>query len=81
MAQRITCATTLHPERAQKYDYCMARERQEKNAAGLTMVAMGILSQGADRIPGRDGLAVSAASTGKYWDTRKAQYGPALWRP
>ena len=42
MAQCITCGTELHPERAQKYNYCMAPECQEKNAKGLTMVAIGM---------------------------------------
>jgi hypothetical protein len=35
MAQYITCGARLHPERAQKYNYCMARECQEKNSKGL----------------------------------------------
>jgi hypothetical protein len=30
MAQCITCGTELHPERAQKYNYCMSPECQEK---------------------------------------------------
>ena len=42
MARCITCGTELHPERAQKYDYCTARECQEKNLEGLTMVALGM---------------------------------------
>ena len=42
MAQCITCGTELHPERAQKYNYCMAPACQEKNAKGLTMVAVGM---------------------------------------
>ncbi len=42
MAQCITCGTELHPERARKYNYCMARECQEKNAKGLTMMAVGM---------------------------------------
>ncbi len=42
MARCITCGTQLHPERAQKYNYCMASECQEKNAKGLTMVAVGM---------------------------------------
>src|SRR6266545_4181024 len=49
MAKCITCGTTLHPERAQKYNYCMARECQEKNAKGLTMVAVG-MNKAADEL-------------------------------
>ena len=49
MAQCITCGTELHPERAQKYNYCMAPECQEKNAKGLTMVAIG-MNKAADEL-------------------------------
>jgi hypothetical protein len=38
----ITCGAALHPERAAKYAYCMSPECQEKNARGLTMVAVGV---------------------------------------
>src|SRR5262249_27497558 len=31
VAQCVTCGSELHPERAEKYDYCMAPECQEKN--------------------------------------------------
>src|SRR5260370_35184091 len=40
----VTCGSELHPERAAKYDYCMAPESQEKNARGWTMAAVGINS-------------------------------------
>ena len=49
MAHCITCGTELHPERAKKYNYCMARECQEKNAKGLTMVAVG-MNKAADEL-------------------------------
>jgi len=42
MAQCITCGSELHPDRAKKYDYCMAPGCQEKNLKGLTMVAIGV---------------------------------------
>jgi hypothetical protein len=42
MAQCITCGTELHPDRARKYNYCTAKECQEKNFKGLTMVAVGL---------------------------------------
>jgi hypothetical protein len=42
MPQCVTCGCELHPERALKYNYCMARECQDKNAKGLTMVAVGV---------------------------------------
>ena len=42
MAQCITCGSELHPDRAKKYNYCMAPACQEKNLKGLTMVAVGV---------------------------------------
>src|SRR5215471_10260919 len=49
MAKCITCGVRLHPERARKYNYCMARECQDKNAQGLTMVAVG-MNKAADEL-------------------------------
>ena len=37
MAQCITCGSELHPDRAKKYNYCMAPECQEKNLKGLVL--------------------------------------------
>ena len=42
MDKCVTCGQELHPERAKKYNYCMSPECQEKNAKGLTMVAVGV---------------------------------------
>jgi hypothetical protein len=42
MANCVTCGDELHPERAEKYDYCTKPECQERNARGLTMVAVGV---------------------------------------
>ena len=46
VAQCVTCGSELHPERAEKYDYCMAPECQEKNLKGLTMVAVDRIEAG-----------------------------------
>ncbi len=40
MPRCVTCGRELHPERARKYDYCMARECQEKNTAETCLVEM-----------------------------------------
>ena len=42
MAKCVTCGTQLHPERAEKYNYCTDRECQKRNAKGLTILAMGV---------------------------------------
>jgi hypothetical protein len=38
----VTCGRELHPERAEKYSYCTAKECQERNAKGLTVLAVGV---------------------------------------
>jgi hypothetical protein len=42
MANCVTCGRELHPERAEKYDYCTDPECQKKNAKGLTILALGV---------------------------------------
>ena len=42
VTQCITCGRELHPDRAKKYNYCMAPKCQEKNLKDLTMVAIGV---------------------------------------
>jgi hypothetical protein len=80
MTQCITCGTELHPERAQKYDYCMARECQEKNAKGLTMVAIG-MNKAADEIMILDDRAREDLAAGKHHDQRRGTFGQAAGVP
>lgn len=75
MAQCITCGTELHPERAQKYNYCMAPACQEKNAKGLTMVAIG-MNKAADELVILDERTRDALANGKYQDQRRGSFGP-----
>jgi hypothetical protein len=74
MAQCITCGTELHPERAQKYNYCMAPECQEKNAKGLTMVAVG-MNKAAEELMILDESTREDLATGKYRDQRRGSFG------
>jgi hypothetical protein len=74
MAQCITCGIELHPERAQKYSYCMAPECQEKNAKGLTMVAIG-MNKAADELMILDERTAEDLATGKYRDQRRGSFG------
>ncbi len=80
MAQCITCGTTLHPERAQKYNYCLARECQEKNAKGLTMVAVG-MNKAADELLILDERTREDLATGKYRDQRRGSFGTSALAP
>ena len=80
MAQCITCGTELHPERAQKYNYCMAPECQEKNAKGLTMVAVGMNKAAEELMILDEGTAEDLAS-GKYRDQRRGSFGTSAPGP
>jgi hypothetical protein len=74
MAQCITCGKELHPERAQKYNYCMAPECQEKNLKGLTMVAVG-LNKAAEEFLILDEQTREDLASGKYRDQRRGSFG------
>jgi DNA-directed RNA polymerase subunit N (RpoN/RPB10) len=80
MAQCITCGTELHPERAEKYNYCMARECQEKNAKGLTMVAVG-MNKAADELMILDDRTATDLASGKYRDQRRGSFGTSAAAP
>src|ERR1700740_1643144 len=80
MARCVTCGTELHPERAQKYDYCMSPECQEKNAKGLTMVAIG-MNKAADEYLILDEQTREDMASGKYRDQRRGLFGPLAPAP
>ncbi len=80
MAQCITCGTELHPERAKKYNYCMARECQEKNAKGLTMVAVGMNKAAEEFLILDEGTREDLAS-GKYRDQQRGSFGTSAAVP
>ena len=75
MPQCITCGCELHPERARKYNYCMARECQDKNAKGLTMVAVGV-NKAAEQYLILDEQTREELASGKYRDQRRGFFGP-----
>jgi hypothetical protein len=70
----ITCGAELHPERAEKYNYCMSRECQEKNAKGLTMVAVGV-NKAAEQYLILDEDTKEELASGKYHDQRRGSFG------
>jgi hypothetical protein len=80
MAQCITCGARLHPERARKYNYCLARACQEKNAKGLTMVAVG-MNKAADELLILDERAREDLASGKYHDQRRGSFGAPATPP
>lgn len=74
MAQCITCGSELHPDRAKKYNYCLAPECQEKNFTGLTMVAVGV-NKSADQYLILDERTRDELASGKFRDQRRGSYG------
>jgi hypothetical protein len=74
VAQCVTCGSELHPERAEKYDYCMAPECQEKNLKGLTMVAVGV-NKSAEQYLLLDKETKDELARGKYHDQRRGSFG------
>ena len=71
MAQCVTCGSELHPERAEKYDYCTTRECREKNARPLTIAAVGV-NKAADQYLVLNERAKKDLAAGKYQDQRKS---------
>jgi len=77
MAQCITCGSELHPDRAEKYNYCMAPECQEKNLQGLTMVAIGV-NKSAEQYLLLDEKTRDELATGKFADQRRGSFGTSV---
>jgi hypothetical protein len=77
MAQCITCGSELHPDRAKKYDYCMAPACQEKNLKGLTMVAIGV-NKAADQYLLLDEQTRDELVSSKFRDQRRGSFGTSL---
>jgi DNA-binding CsgD family transcriptional regulator len=77
MAQCITCGSELHPDRAKKYDYCVAPECQEKNLKGLTMVAIGV-NKSAEQYLLLDEQTRDELASGKFADQRRGSFGTSV---
>jgi hypothetical protein len=80
MEKCVTCGRELHPERAKKYNYCMSRECQEKNAKGLTMVAVGV-NKAAEQYMILDEHTKEELASGKYHDQRRGSFGTPVPSP
>jgi hypothetical protein len=81
VARCITCGTPLHPERAEKYDYCTRPECRAKNARGLKIAAVGV-NKAADQYIVLDERTQEEMAGGRYLDARRASsISPAQPRP
>ncbi len=77
MAQCITCGSELHPDRAKKYNYCMAPECQRKNLKGLDLVAIGV-NKSAEQYLLLDQQTRDELASGKFADQRRGSFGTSL---
>ena len=77
MDKCVTCGRELHPERAKKYNYCMSPECQEKNAKGLTMVAVGV-NKAAEQYMILDDQTRDELAAGKFADQRRGLFGTSV---
>jgi hypothetical protein len=69
----------LHPERAAKYNYCMAPECQEKNAKGMTIAVVG-MNKSAEEFVILDDRTKADLASGKYHDQRRGSFGTSAAR-
>jgi hypothetical protein len=80
MSNCITCGTELHPERAAKYNYCMAPECQQKNAKGLTIAVVG-MNKAAEEFVILDDQTKADLASGRYHDQRRGSFGTSAAEP
>jgi DNA-directed RNA polymerase subunit N (RpoN/RPB10) len=71
MAQCVTCGSELHPERAEKYNYCTRRECREQNARPLTIAAVAV-NKAADQYLVLNERTREDLAAGSYQDARKS---------
>ena len=84
MAHCVTCGSELHPERAEKYDYCTRRECREQNAKPLTIAAVAV-NKAADQYLVVNDRTRQDLAAGRYQDQRKSSSvtdgRPLRWTP
>jgi DNA-directed RNA polymerase subunit N (RpoN/RPB10) len=80
MKRCISCGDVLHPERAEKYDYCTKPECQEKNAKGLTIVSVGV-NKSSDQFMVLNEETSEDLASGKHHDPRRGSYGRQVGAP
>ena len=71
MAQCVTCGSELHPERAERYDYCTRRECRDQNARPLTIAAVAV-NKSSDQYLVLNERTREDLAAGRYQDQRKS---------
>ena len=74
MANCVTCGVELHPERAEKYDYCLDPACQAKNARSLTIAAVGV-NKASDQFVVVDERTEEEMASGRYRDAGRTSLG------
>jgi hypothetical protein len=70
VARCVSCGVELHPERAEKYDYCMNPVCRAKHARGLTIASVGV-NKAADQFVVLDERTEEEMAAGRYRDARR----------
>ena len=79
MATCTICGDELHPERAEKYDYCTKRSCRERAAKALTIASVGV-NKAADQFVVLDERTEREMSRGRFKKEPEAG-GPPRRRP
>ena len=65
MANCVTCGEELHPERAERYEYCTKPECRERNARGIEVAAVGV-NKAADQFVVLDERTKREMASGRF---------------
>jgi hypothetical protein len=74
VANCVTCGDELHPERAEKYDYCTKPECRARNARPRTIASIGV-NKAADQFIVLDDKTTEEMATGRYRDAGRTSSG------
>ena len=74
MANCVTCGEELHPERAEKYDYCTEPDCRARNARPRPIVSIGV-NKAADQFLVLDDRTTKEMERGRYRDSGRTAAG------
>ncbi len=80
MDRCVTCGVELHPERAEKYDYCLDPDCQARNARSLEIASVGV-NKASDQYVILDERTTEEMASGRYQDPRRASSTSHAPRP
>ena len=74
MATCVSCGAELHPERAEKYDYCTRPDCRAKHARPRTIASIGV-NKAADQFVVLDDRTAEEMAVGRYRDAGRTSSG------